>query len=527
MAGPGNILIRVGADAAQAVSELSKVDRSLGKTMTASEKMSAGLKKAAIPAAAALTGIVVASVHAAKAAAEDAAAQEHLAGMLKRTTGASDAQIASTEDWISKVSLATGVADDDLRPALEKIATATHDITKAQKYLGQAMDISAASGKDLSTVSTAIAKGATGQTAALSKLIPGLSESAKKSKDFHVIMKELAQTTGGAAAESADTAAGQYKVLTNQMRELEEELGKALLPVIDALLPILRKLADFAADNTTAIKILVGVVAALAGGILIANAALKVYEATMLIVQAATKTWTAIQWLLNAALEANPIGLAVVALGLLVAALVVAYKKSETFRDIVDGALGAVKTAAQTLAGAFDAVKSAATEAFNWVLNHWKLALFAFGPIGAAIYLISENFDAIKGAATTAYNFIVNNFKLASFAFGPIMDAVHGIAGAFNAIWRAVNRVIEIIKDLIDWLSKIHVPSIHLPHIPGLPGRAAPAVYGAARGVGVAPAAATPGGITVNVYGAVDPEGTARAIRRVLVAHDRRQGRLV
>ena len=134
MPGPGNILIKVGADAGQAVHELSTVDKALGDTMSSSEKMGAGLKKAALPAAAALGAIGIAAIDATKAAVEDAAAQEHLAGVLERTAGASAAQVAATEDWIAAISKATGVADDELRPALEKIVTATGDVTKGQQF---------------------------------------------------------------------------------------------------------------------------------------------------------------------------------------------------------------------------------------------------------------------------------------------------------------------------------------------------------------------------------------------------------
>lgn len=500
MAGPGNILIRVGAEAGQAISELSKVDKSLGSTMTTSEKMSAGVKKAALPAAAALGAIGFAAIGAAKAAAEDAAAQEHLAGALKRSTGATDKQIASTEDWISKIALATGVADDELRPALEKIAVATGSVSKAQKFLGQALDIAAASGKDVGTVSAAIAKGYTGQTAALSKLIPGLSESAKKSKDFEVIMAELAKTTGGAAAESANTAAGQYKILQLQMSELQETLGAALLPVIEALLPILRKLGDLAADNTTVVKILVAAAAALASTILVVNAAMKVYGVYAALFVTETGGMTVAQRALNLAMAANPVGLVVVAIAALAAGLYLAYTRSQTFRNIVGDALDVVTNAARALDRAFDAARASAAAAFDWITNHWKLALFAFGPIGAAVYLIAQNFDRIKAAAT----------------------------GAFDAITGAIRTVIAAIQELIGWLGKIKVPRIHLPHIPGIGGLAVGAAGPAARAAGASTVAGVgPGGITVNVFGAVDPEGTARAIRRILVAHDRRQGRIV
>ena len=108
----------------------------------------------------------------------------------------------ATEDWIAGISRATGVSDDELRPAMETLVTATGDVSKAQKDMQAALDISAASGKDMATVSKAIAMAHTGQTAKLEKLVPGLSAAAKESDDMNVIMEELATTTGGAMAAS-------------------------------------------------------------------------------------------------------------------------------------------------------------------------------------------------------------------------------------------------------------------------------------------------------------------------------------
>jgi hypothetical protein len=498
MPGPGNILIKVGADAGQAVRELSTLNSSLGDTMTTGEKMHAGLKKAAIPAALALGAIGAAAIDAGKAAAEDAAAQEHLAGVLERTTGASDAQVAATENWIASVSRATGVADDEMRPALEKIVTATGNVTEAQGLLKQALDISAASGKDLQTVSAAIAKAHEGHTAALAKLVPGLSEASIASKDFDTIMGELADKTSGAMAESAATASGQWKVFTNQTNELKESMGAGLLPIMQAIVPLLTACATWAQNNTTAIKILVGVVATLAGGILIANAALKAYEAINVAVKIATAAWTAAQWLLNAALTANPIGLVIAAIVLLGGALVVAYTKSETFRDIVNAAFAAVKAAASALAGGFTALLGAAQSAFNWIVAHWKLALFAFGPIGAALFILVDHFGDIERAAKSAFSAIVS-----------------GIGDVVSAIQSAISWV----ENLLQKIASIHVPHIDLNPFSAM----APAVAGvSSRGVGAT--AATAGGVNITVNGAVDPEATARSILRLLSDRDRRMG---
>jgi hypothetical protein len=498
MPGPGNILIKVGADAGQAVRELATVNKSLGDTMTSSEKMGAGLKKAALPAAAALGALGIAAIGATKAAAEDAAQQEHLAATLERTAGATTAQVKATEDWIAKTARATGVADDELRPALENIVTATGDITKSQKLMGQALDISAATGKDLSTVSAAIAKGYQGQTTALGRLVPGLSEGAKKSKDFAVIMAELQQKTGGAAADAAGTAAGQFKTLTMEIGELQEKLGAALLPVLDAVMPMLLQLSDFAQQNSTAIQILVAVIAALAGAILVANVAMKVYATAQLAIKAATAAWTAAQWLLNAALNANPIGLVVLAIAALTAGIIIAYRHSATFRDVVQGAFGAIKTAIDSVAGAFRTLLGAASSAFAWITAHWQLALFAFGPIGAAIYAIVTNFHTLEAVAKSVAG---------------------AVSTAIRKIGDAIDYVVGKVEDLIGWLGRIHVPHIDLP-----------GPFAASSGAGVGARSTSSGRastpITVNVYGAIDPEGTARAIRRVLAGSDRRSGRI-
>lgn len=505
MAGPGNILIKVGADTAAAVSNLGKVDKALGDTMTTGEKMHAGLSKAALPAAAALGAIGVAAVGAAKAAMEDAAAQDHLRGMLERSTGATEEQVKQTEDWISSISQATGVADDKLRPALEKIAVATGDVASAQGYLSQAMDISAATGKDLDTVSAAIAKGYTGQTAALSKLVPGLSDAAKSSKDFSVIMDELGQKTGGAMADQADTAAGSMARLSNTTAELQESLGMALLPVIEAVVPILQQMAVFASENTGAIKVLVGVVAALAAGILVANGVMKAYAAVQAVVKIATAAWTAAQWLLNAALSANPIGLVVVALAALATGLVIAYTKSETFRNIVNAAFAAVVQSVKPLVAAFELLVDAARFAFNWITEHWKVALLGLGPIGVAIALLASNWDKVTSAAQAAMS---------------------AITGAIGAVSGAIYGLINAVESLIGALSRIKVPHINLPGPFSMPMAAAPAFAGATPfGSSRSSSRATAGGTTIQVFGAVDPEGTARAIRRILSNHERRQGR--
>jgi hypothetical protein len=171
-----------------------------------------------------------------KAAVEDEASQKQLAEALKNTTNATDAQIKSTEDYISKQQLAFGIADTKLRPALANLARATGDVGKAQQLTNLAMDISAATGKDLETVSLTLSKAYNGNIGALTKLGIPLDDAIKKSGDFNLVQGELARLFGGAAKANTETYAGQLAIVTERVGELKESIGVALLPTMKTLL---------------------------------------------------------------------------------------------------------------------------------------------------------------------------------------------------------------------------------------------------------------------------------------------------
>ena len=178
-----------------------------------------------------------------KAAVEDEASQKQLAIALKNTTNATDAQIKSTEDYITKQQLAFGVADTKLRPALANLARATGDVGKAQQLTNLAMDIAAATGKDLETVSLTLSKAYNGNFGALTKLGIPLDDAIKKSGDFNLVQAELVKLFGGAAQANTETYAGQLAIVTERVGELKESIGVALLPVIGQFLENLNMMA--------------------------------------------------------------------------------------------------------------------------------------------------------------------------------------------------------------------------------------------------------------------------------------------
>lgn len=358
MASVAELVVRITSDVSSAVKGMGQVESSTGR-------MQAGIKKAALPAAAALAAIGVAAVSAGRAAAEDAQSQAILANNLAKSAGATKAQVQATEDHIAAMSLATGVADDKLRPAMSSLVLATKDVATAQSALGVALDVSAATGKDVETVSAAMAKAYAGNTGSLARLVPSLDKATLASGDMNAIMAELASTTGGAAAASAGTAAGQMQIMSNQMDEAQESIGAALLPAMSALAVALTSVATFTQEHTTATKVLVGIIAALAAGILIANAVLKanaivtelvalaqssaakkglLYRAALLVQAAASAVAAVAARALGIAIAfaTGPVGIIIGLIALLVAGLVLLYQKNQTVRNAIDSAWSAI-----------------------------------------------------------------------------------------------------------------------------------------------------------------------------------------
>lgn len=209
------------------------VEESAGKLERFGEMAKTAFIAATAAAAAYATKIAVDGV---KAAIEDQAAQERLARTLESTTGATKNQISAIEDQITKTQLATGVADDELRPALSRLSIATSDLKKSQDLLNLALDISAATGKPLEAVTNALAKSYEGSNTALSKLGVGLSAAELKTLSFQQVQEQLTNLFGGAAAVQAETYQGRIARLTQGFNEAKESLGTALLPILQSLM---------------------------------------------------------------------------------------------------------------------------------------------------------------------------------------------------------------------------------------------------------------------------------------------------
>jgi hypothetical protein len=159
-----------------------------------------------------------------KAAIEDRKSQELLALAMINTGKATDASVKSAESAIAKMQIQAGIADDRLRPAYQKLFIATGDVTKSNELMQIALDASAATGKDLDTVTQAMAKSLAGQDTALVKLIPSLRGSKTPIEDMAAAFK-------GASTEAANL--DPYQRMQVIFGEIQEKLGTALLPILD------------------------------------------------------------------------------------------------------------------------------------------------------------------------------------------------------------------------------------------------------------------------------------------------------
>lgn len=333
--------IKILADAKKAVQGLTDVEKR-------TQRIQDSVKRAAVPAAAFLGGLAAGSVAAAKAASEDERAQKILAKTLENATGATRGQIAATEDWIDKQARATGIADDELRPALGRLVTATEDVGKAQELLALGMDVATASGKPLSTVTDALAKAAGGQFGSLKRLVPSLSVAAIKSGDLSKVTQELSEKMGGSAAAAAETSAGKIERLKVAAEEFKESLGAQLLPALEKLVNMLSEIVAWAEKHPTAFKAIA--------------IALGIVAAVLVVLNIALWATTTGLWAMAAALWANPITWIVAAVIALIAVMVVLYKKNETFRNVLKGLWEVAK---MTWNGIRDGIKAV----WDWIVK--------------------------------------------------------------------------------------------------------------------------------------------------------------
>ena len=173
------------------------------------------------------------SKNAVKAFAADEAAAKALELQLNNTGYAFSSP--GVEIYIANLQKATGVLDDQLRPALQTILTASGSLTQSQRALAVALDVSAATGKSVVEVSAAMAKGFSGQTTALTRLGAGLSKTTLASGDMNKILDELQSKFSGQALARLDTYTGKMDQFKVASANASETIGKGILTALSQI----------------------------------------------------------------------------------------------------------------------------------------------------------------------------------------------------------------------------------------------------------------------------------------------------
>lgn len=380
---------------------------------------------------------------------------DRLATSISKKTGIDDEQIATASSLIltfknvaNEGKGVNAIFDRTTRAAVDLSAAGFGSVDSAAKQLAKALN-------DPIKGMSALGRSGVTFTADQQKQIKALVETGDLLQAQKIILGEVNSQVGGAAAATATQSEKAAVAAGN----LKEQIGTALIPTVDRLAkgftkdvaPAISSFVTgmqtgagaggrFAATLVSVKDAVVGAAgfvnqnrtAVIAFGITLAATTLLVqahglaltitaaggltkYLATTKLVTAATKTYAAVQWILNAALTANPIGLVIIGLVALGAGLVIAYKKSETFRNIVNGAFAAVKSAASSVAtfftssvpAAFEKVKSAASATLGWVKSNWPVILgILTGPFGIAAVAIAKNWDSIRDGGAKVVEFI-------------------------------------------------------------------------------------------------------------------------
>jgi hypothetical protein len=436
-AGP-TIVAKFVADTSQMTGEVDKATQSAGDRMKGFAKGAA----LALGGAFVVDKLVDFGKAAVDAAAADAEAQAILASTLKNTTGATNDQVAAAEAFISKLSGTAAIADDELRPALGTLARAFGDTGKAQDALSVATDVAAGTGKDLSTVTDAMAKAAMGNVGALQRLGIETKNADGSTKSLDQIMGDMAKTFSGQAAVAAETTAGKMRGAKIQMGELSEQIGTALLPVLGTLsqllvgtvLPAISKTFGWIMDHQAE------VLAAMIGlGVVVGAVVIPAF----------------ISWAVaagTAAIATLAAAAPFIAIGAVIAA--VAYIIIKNWDTIVAASKAA-----------WDAVTGAVAAAFNWVKANWPLLLAIItGPIGIATKIIVDNWQTIKDGATAVYQWIKDKFDAIAGAIGSVVGAISSAIGrVVDAIKAPINAIIGAWNGLEFRVPTFTLPSVHVP----------------------------------------------------------------
>ena len=316
-----------------------------------------------------LTGLLESSV---KAAQDAQVSTVQLATAMNNAKVNTEANRTAVEKSVTAMEN-LAFTGNDTRAAMTTLVTATGSVTESQKLMGLAADLARAKHESLGEAASTLSRATTGSAKAFKEFGITLDTTLPKNQAISKAMDELNQKIGGQAQAYLGTYAGQMELIKTKMEAAKETIGGALLPVLTNLMQMFSDILGVIKPILPELTILIGIVGA---------------------VVIAVKAWEMAQAALDVVLNANPISLIVLAIGALIAAIVMAWNHSKTFRDIVVDVMKAVVEAVGWVIGAlgdlvtaFIKIESGPLKLFLGALSHLP---FVGGGAKAALKMINE-----------------------------------------------------------------------------------------------------------------------------------------
>lgn len=256
---------------------------------------------------------------------------------------------------------------------------------------------------------------------------------AEKAQAVLAIVQKDGARAAGDFAKTQDGAANKTKIAQAMAADLSAQFGQKLLPAYTQVLSAGVKVLEFLGQHQGAVTVAVAAIGLLSVTLLGLSAASAIYNGAMAAVKIATTIATAAQWLWNAALTANPIGIIVVGIALLVAGLIYAWKNSETFRNVVIGAFNAIKAVG---AAVWNWLKSAASAVWSFVTTYVRTQVRIILAVITGIKTVAVAvWNAIRSAAARVWALITAAVRVQVAAVRAVINGVKAVAAA---VWNYV-----------------------------------------------------------------------------------------
>ena len=441
-------VFEIKAIADQAIAKFGEVNKELEKmgkdSDVASGKIS-GLDKASKVATAGLLAMGAAFVGFAAFGIKEANEAEQALNKLGVTLsnfGVNTPKVRKEIEDLTSSYVNLGFGGEEAAAGYDVLFRSTGDLEASQKLLATSADLARVKNISLADASSIVAKANQGSAKAFKEMGIELDTSLPKAQMLEKGMSELSAKIGGQATAYTKTFAGQLAVTKEKFADVAETLGTTLMPYLKGFLDLITQTVDWVKKNSSWLSILAGV-------ILTVTVALAAYSATVKVTTAVTKAWAFIsgvaktvmtglttgQWALNGALNANPIGLVVAGVVLLIGGMVLLWNKSETFRKMM--------------------------------IQIGKVGLIA---LGGLLKLMGMYAEAVLKVATGPLKLLLKGLSL--LGVGGAKEALKGLETATDGVGKFFDSAAKKVEGMSKNLDKLNKPiklTFATPKIPDMP----------------------------------------------------------